>query len=203
MNEGYIDKQESNINHRNNIYYPVVIDSENNSIVDDFLDQKTIIDYQTRKVNLTDFTRDLSSEYIKGKVEKVVSWSSTPGLFCEIFDSEDKNITVDELVERYYSVSKNIQKGYVSDDQQTEQEPSLVVQTEAFDSRSIEKIEENDYRLSTYYYSCYYCDDFKTNDETDYERHVLKLHGLGHPCYPCKADLERLGLKAQGKSWEI
>jgi hypothetical protein len=29
MNEGYIDKQESNINHRNNIYYPLVLDSEN------------------------------------------------------------------------------------------------------------------------------------------------------------------------------
>jgi hypothetical protein len=28
MNEGYIDKQESNINHRNNIYYPLVLDSE-------------------------------------------------------------------------------------------------------------------------------------------------------------------------------
>jgi hypothetical protein len=29
MNEGHIDKQENNINHRNNIYYPLVLDSEN------------------------------------------------------------------------------------------------------------------------------------------------------------------------------
>jgi hypothetical protein len=28
MNEGFIDKQESVIDHRNNIYYPIVLDSE-------------------------------------------------------------------------------------------------------------------------------------------------------------------------------
>ena len=53
-----------------------------------------------------------------------------------------------------------------------------------------------------YYYSCYYCDSFKTNSEGDYKSHVIHKHGLGHPCYPSKADLEKLGLKAQGKSWE-
>ena len=26
---------------------------------------------------------------------------------------------------------------------------------------------------------------------------------LEKPCYPSKADLEKLGLKAQGRSWEI
>jgi hypothetical protein len=53
------------------------------------------------------------------------------------------------------------------------------------------------------HYQCYYCDSFKTNSKDDYESHVINKHGLGHPCYPCKADLERLGIKAQGKSWEI
>jgi hypothetical protein len=55
-------------------------------------------------------------------------------------------------------------------------------------------------------YLCYYCgkgNGFQTNDETDYTLHVISKHGLGHPCYPCKLDLERLGIKAQGKSWEI
>ena len=54
-----------------------------------------------------------------------------------------------------------------------------------------------------YYYCCYYCDSFKTNSEGDYKSHVIHKHGLGHPCYPSKADLEKLGLKAQRKSWEI
>jgi hypothetical protein len=40
-------------------------------------------------------------------------------------------------------------------------------------------------------YSCYYCDEFKTNNNDDYERHVINKHGKGRPCYPSKADLER------------
>lgn len=52
------------------------------------------------------------------------------------------------------------------------------------------------------YYSCYYCDSFKTDSKEDYESHVINKHGLGHPCYPSKPDLEKQGLKAQGKEWE-
>jgi hypothetical protein len=55
-------------------------------------------------------------------------------------------------------------------------------------------------------YSCYYCNDFQTNNQ--YELHVVSKHMLSpsdvnHLCYPCKLDLERLGLKAQRKNWEI
>jgi len=53
------------------------------------------------------------------------------------------------------------------------------------------------------YYSCYYCSDYKTDSQDYYERHVIKQHGLGHPCFPSKVDIERLGLKPQGKDWEI
>jgi hypothetical protein len=51
-------------------------------------------------------------------------------------------------------------------------------------------------------YSCYYCDSFTTNSKDDYESHVIREHGLKHPCYPSKPDLEKLELKAQGKTWE-
>jgi hypothetical protein len=51
-------------------------------------------------------------------------------------------------------------------------------------------------------FECYYCDTFQTDDQDDYEHHVINKHGLGHPCYPSKMDIERLELKAQGKSWE-
>ncbi|MFL6343869.1 MAG: hypothetical protein ACJ71A_00275, partial [Nitrososphaeraceae archaeon] len=54
-----------------------------------------------------------------------------------------------------------------------------------------------------YDYQCYYCDNFKTNNNDDYETHVIKKHAQSHPCYPSKADLEKLGLKVQGRSWEI
>ena len=50
-------------------------------------------------------------------------------------------------------------------------------------------------------YSCYYC-DYQTNNNKDYERHVVNIHGLGHPCYPTKPDMEKFSLKPQGKEWE-
>jgi hypothetical protein len=52
-------------------------------------------------------------------------------------------------------------------------------------------------------FQCYYCASFKANSNDDYESHVIKKHGQRHPSYPSKADLEKLGLKPQGKSWEI
>jgi hypothetical protein len=55
-------------------------------------------------------------------------------------------------------------------------------------------------RVSLYQY--YHCDNFQTNEETDYVRHGVKHH-LYKPMFPSKVDLERHGLKPQGKSWEI
>ena len=51
-------------------------------------------------------------------------------------------------------------------------------------------------------FQCYYC-GFKTNSNDKYEGHTIMKHGQGHPCYPSKADLEKLGLNPQGRSWEI
>ena len=50
-------------------------------------------------------------------------------------------------------------------------------------------------------YDCYYC-SFKTDIQKGYEKHVIPTHPE-KPCYPSKADLEKLGLKAQAKDWEI
>jgi hypothetical protein len=57
--------------------------------------------------------------------------------------------------------------------------------------------------IQKFAFECYYCkgSNFRTNDENDYQRHVIKKHP-GKPCYPSKADLKRLGLKAQEKEWE-
>jgi hypothetical protein len=55
---------------------------------------------------------------------------------------------------------------------------------------------------SFYSYPCYYC-DYKIDSQDDYEHHVINKHGLGHTCYPSKPDLEKIGLSAYGKSWEI
>jgi hypothetical protein len=102
MNEGYIDKQESNINHRNNIYYPLVLDSENSySLFQIFSGQKRNMEQENSRYDLTSFTHEFTPEYIRARVDKVVSCSSGPDLFCEIFDYEHNKLTAHELVERY------------------------------------------------------------------------------------------------------
>jgi hypothetical protein len=50
-------------------------------------------------------------------------------------------------------------------------------------------------------YSCYYCDDYKTYSKDHYERHVILRHDHC-PAYPNKAEIQKRGLKAQGKDWE-
>jgi hypothetical protein len=76
-----------------------------------------------------DFTHELSAEYIKDKVDKVVPRSSGPDIFCEIFDSEQHSITVNQLVEKYYPSipsGKNAENGPVLEEQEKEQELSSV-----------------------------------------------------------------------------
>jgi hypothetical protein len=51
-------------------------------------------------------------------------------------------------------------------------------------------------------FECYHCDSFQTKEELEYVRHGVKHH-LYKPMFPSKPDLERHGLKPQGKSWEI
>jgi hypothetical protein len=51
-------------------------------------------------------------------------------------------------------------------------------------------------------FECYYCDIFKTDIKEDYERHVVLKHP-GKPYYPSRAYLDRFGLDAKGKDWEI
>jgi hypothetical protein len=40
-----------------------------------------------------------------------------------------------------------------------------------------------------------------TNNKDDYEQHVIIKHS-GKLAYPNKPEIEKLGLKAQGKDWE-
>jgi hypothetical protein len=54
------------------------------------------------------------------------------------------------------------------------------------------------------HFSCYHngC-DFHTNDEKEYHRHAAQKHRGIPVLYPTKAELEKYGVKTQGKSWEI
>jgi hypothetical protein len=205
MNEGYIDKQESNINHRNNIYYPLVLDSDRYSLFQIFSGQKRNMEQQNSEQDFANFTRELSPEYIKAKIQNVVSCSSGPGLFCEIFDSGQNSITLNELVEKYYpsiSRDRNAENGTLSEEQETEQELNSVRQTEQYYVHSEGKIQEKEQGTSNSSlegYSCYYC-DYETKDMGEYEKHVVIAHHRS--AYPNKAEIEKWGLKPQGMNWE-
>jgi hypothetical protein len=113
-----------------------------------------------------------------------------------LIDVDGTEISLDQLLDRYFTNPYDCFIEYIE-----EQKNNIISLP---DVRSIlSEIPKNDIE-EKYYYSCYYCDSFqKTNSKDDYESHIINKHGLGHPCYPCKADFERLGIKAQGKSWEI
>jgi len=51
-------------------------------------------------------------------------------------------------------------------------------------------------------FCCYHCNDFHTNNQDYYENHIVRDH-YKLPAYPSAAGLERRGLQAQGKEWEI
>jgi hypothetical protein len=53
-------------------------------------------------------------------------------------------------------------------------------------------------------YRCYHNDcNFTTKDEPEYRRHWGQKHKGVPILYPTKAELEKYGLKAQGKNWEV
>ena len=65
----------------------------------------------------------------------------------------------------------------------------------------IDSIDSIDILQDNNYYSCYYC-DYKTDNKDHYERHIILRHDHCH-AYPNKAEIEKRGLKPQGKGWEI
>lgn len=62
-------------------------------------------------------------------------------------------------------------------------------------------LEKEPDKLAKLDYSCYYCQDFQTTIKRDYEHHVIIVHPR-KPAYPCKVDLYRLAIEANGKEWE-
>jgi hypothetical protein len=94
-----------------------------------------INDDDANGINLGNFTLKSCAEYI----QKVVS-SSLRCVFCKILDHEGNEITVDQLVEKYYSFGN---KGS-DDDQETVAKQGSVGQTESSEERSEPKNEKSD-----------------------------------------------------------
>jgi len=81
---------------------------------------------------------------------------------------------------------------------------SSVEQTKSIPVHSEQQIEKKEQGISNNnieYCPCYYC-DYRIDNKYDYEQHVIIKHP-GGIAYPNKAEIEKSGLKPQGKDWEI
>lgn len=66
-------------------------------------------------------------------------------------------------------------------------------------NRTLSEIDTNNLRYCCYHNGC----GFNTDDEMDYRRHGAQKHPKNPLLYPSKAEMEKYGLQAQGKSWEV
>jgi hypothetical protein len=101
MNQGYIDSIESEIDHRSKIYYPTGVMTKNRKLFDrkssnNFIDGKPRIS--------VDPALFPNKQYIISEIEQVLKYSVGEGDSVRILDHQNKEITVEELVIRYYDI---------------------------------------------------------------------------------------------------
>jgi hypothetical protein len=188
-----IDKIQSEIDKRENIYLPV---EEGNlfNIFDDSINNNLRL-----KVPGPDAfpSKNFLKEQFRTIVEKNAGdMAVLEKNFChyKLIDRDGIEISLDQLLDKYFT---NPYDCFIENIKQ--QQNNFVSPP---DVRSIlSEITKKD--VEEYYlYSCYYCNSFKTNSKGDYESHVVLTHP-GKVSYPSKPDLAILGVEAKGKEWEI
>ena len=103
INQGYIDKTESDLDRRAKIYYPVIVTKYRKL----FESEQSNNFSQERKISITDPTLYPDKEYLISKIQHVLRYSADKDLLITIKSNEDKEITVEELVDRYYKIRKS------------------------------------------------------------------------------------------------
>jgi hypothetical protein len=210
LNQGYIDKAESELDRRNRIYYPVVT-SKIRKLFDS--DQSNNL-LQESRILVTNPLLYPDKQYVMFKIQHVLEYSmqNSHNVIEKIVSHDNKEISIEELTEIYYSNPKdffNVQKEDVSDEYSINDKIASESQEELNKNKqSIKPNRETSEKLfdstksNNFLYSCYYCTSFETNDRIQYESHVV----LKHPkrlSYPSKAFLEKHGIQPKGKTWEM
>jgi hypothetical protein len=237
INQGCIDKVESELDHRASIYYPLIKTIKNRKLFDS--KQSTNLSQESIIVVIGS-PMFPDKQYVTSKIQAVLGYSARQGYFTKILDHEENEITIEELIDKYYN---NSDEYFALDDHGPNEDPDTggaspahgeglaknieykggladYVQNDKIASESQEKCEENiepiatvseiskiivDEPVSTnFLYSCYHKDcNFQTDSEQDYERHWGQKHNGIPKLFPAKTELEKYGLQAQGKDWEI
>jgi hypothetical protein len=98
INHGYIDKTESDLDKRANIYYPVIVTKYRKL----FESEQSNNFSQERKIPITDSTLYPDKQYLISKIQQILRYSADKDLLITIQSHEGKEITIEELVEQYY-----------------------------------------------------------------------------------------------------
>ena len=99
MNQGYIDSVESELDHRAHIYFPVTTGKYIKLLQND----KYNILLQPNKTHVRDSTVFPYKTYLISRIQGVLKYYYDEGIRAILCDHEGKEISVENLVERYYN----------------------------------------------------------------------------------------------------
>jgi hypothetical protein len=239
INQGLIDKFRSQIDARENIYFPVEeqeqlaeLSSSSPFVHDEKdLDKMKIVVKDSSIYPDKAFLEEQFRILSKYNAEDPASFEKN--ISYKIIDTDGTDMTLDQLIDRHFTNPQEcFSKGYVESREEnipttaiTAAQASTISNirySQAILRKNIFSIpaqrsiftmfhnnvlkETNEFSVSqetnNLLYSCRYCDNFETDIEEDYQRHVLLKHP-GKLCYPSKADLTKFGLEPKGKEWEV
>ena len=179
INQGVIDQVPSELDRRGNIYLHV----EEGNLFSMFGDS-TIANVANPKLKVPSPDVFPSKNFLKEQFRISLEKNADEGVFSEknfscyrLVDINGTEITLDQLLDKYFN---NPDECFVKTEDKQQQ---YFFEKSSPDMRSnLSEIPKND--IEDYYYSCYYCDNFTTNNKGDYESHVINKHGLDHQCFP-------------------
>jgi hypothetical protein len=208
INQGYIDSIESELDHRAQIYFPVIAKTTTKNI--ELLKNDTFnILLQPSKVNVKDSTTFPDKTYLISNIEGILKYCSEDGSKWTLCDHEGKEIFIEVLVEKYYckpedyfniseeGQNRDVSQENLSEDERTtnneEKESNKILKDAKFNNSvySHSKSEDNGP------YSCPHCScRLKTSDL--YIEHIERSHKESKLADMAAANKSGIGLLDKG-----
>jgi hypothetical protein len=175
---------------RSKIYYPVISSSKNRNLFDS--DQSNNFSQENR-ISIMNPSLYPNKEYLIFKIRHVLKYSSEKEYYRveKIVSHDNREISIEELVDTYYSNPENYFQSPVStatNHSDQEEISDEYLQNGGFTSELQIKLEHDtgyihsspetceklfdDSKSNNFLFPCYYC-DYHTNLKDDYESHVV------------------------------
>jgi hypothetical protein len=119
LNQGYIDKIDSQIDRRAKIYYPIITTKK---YINLFENEKSNNLSQQKEKIIVNSTIFPSKEHIISKIEPIIKYYSESGFIVNIKNHNDTEISIDELVNQYFGNNRDYFEIDVQDEEEDENE---------------------------------------------------------------------------------